>query len=243
MKLIDVHVHLGSWMFPIPPVSPEQLLTAMDRFQIEQSIVSSSSAILYDFRAGNRELLEMIHDHPRLWGYIVVNPNYPEESLAELEKYWTQPRFLGVKFHPEQHAYAINNENAMRILHKVGTMGKPILVHTFGREQVSNLGAVAAAFPELTVIMAHMGGDAWQEGITAAARYPNLYLEPCSSFADSDKIGAAVRAIGADRILFGSDATLLHPGFTFGMLRDASITESQRELIAAVNARRIFHLT
>ena len=44
----------------------------------------------------------------------------------------------------------------------------------------------AAICPKLKIIMAHMGGDTWQDGINIALQYNNLYLELCGSFSDAD---------------------------------------------------------
>ena len=41
---------------------------------------------------------------------------------------------------------------------------------------------------------------------SAGESAPNLYLDCCAFFADSYKIGAAVRMLGEYRILFGSGA-------------------------------------
>jgi predicted TIM-barrel fold metal-dependent hydrolase len=243
MKIIDTHVHLGDWMFPSPTVSPEKLLSYMDLYQIEHSVISSSSAILYNFVEGNRELLESIKNHSRLWGYIVLNPHYLDESFRELEKYQAEIKFVGLKFHPEQQAYHLNGKNTIKLLKQISETRSelPILIHTFGKELVANIGEIAALFPNLKIIMAHMGGDIWQEGIEVASCYPNVFLDPCCSFSDVDKISTAVKTLGAERILFGSDQTLLDPGFTIGMLRDAEITESQTEQIAYKNALQLFN--
>ena len=212
MKIVDIHAHLGNWMYPISPVSPEKFISYMDLYRIEHSIISSSSAILYDFIEGNQELLNTIKKHSRLWGYIVVNPHYLDESFRELDKYKDETKFVGVKFHPESNAYNMNAMNSIKLLKYISDAELPILVHTFGKEQVNNIGKAAAICPRLKIIMGHMGGDTWQDGINIASQYNNLYLEPCCSFPDTDKISMAVNTIGAERVLFGSDSELLNPG-------------------------------
>jgi predicted TIM-barrel fold metal-dependent hydrolase len=96
--------------------------------------------------------------------------------------------------------------------------------------------------PDLPIIMAHMGGDLWWEGIAAARESPNLYVDPCGTCADADKIGVAVRELGAERMLFGSDYTLFDPAYTLGMIEDADLSAEQRALILYGNAQRLFNL-
>jgi hypothetical protein len=91
--------------------------------------------------------------------------------------------------------------------------------------------------------MGHMGGDNWQEGIEAAAKTNNIYLEPCSSFPDADKVLAAVEAVGPDRVLFGSDSNLLNPAFTVGMVADTDLSIEIKRKIFYENAQRLFNFT
>jgi len=68
-------------------------------------------------------------------------------------------------------------------------------------------------FPDVPIVMAHMGfvdvifADA---AIKMARRAPNLYLDTTGVSADT-KVTAAARAIGASRILCGSDSPFTNP--------------------------------
>ena len=99
---------------------------------------------------------------------------------------------------------------------------------------------VARDNPDVPIIMAHMGGDAWREGLRAAAESPNLYVDMCASWADADKVAEAVDALGPERVLFGSDFTLFDPAHTLGMIEDAVLSDEARELILHGNAERLF---
>ncbi len=242
MKLIDVHTHLGNWMFPVHNLTVQDFLRTMEQNGIEKSVISSGPAILYDFREGNEELAEDLQGVAELWGYIVLNPHYLGESLVELKKYCSNPKFVGIKLHPEQNHYRLISKNAYTLFTAIADTGLPVLVHTFP-EQTYDLMEVAKAFPSVQIIMGHMGGDNWQEGIEAAAKTNNIYLEPCSSFPDADKVLAAVEAVGPDRVLFGSDSNLLNPAFTVGMVADTDLSIEIKRKIFYENAQRLFNFT
>ena len=97
--IIDVHCHLGRWQFPLPDGGAAGLLALMRQAGVDRAVISSAQAIVYDLSGGNRSLAEAIAGHPELLGYVVVNPNYLEQSCRELDRYYALPNFVGAKIH------------------------------------------------------------------------------------------------------------------------------------------------
>jgi hypothetical protein len=209
---------------------------------IARAIVSSALAIVYDFREGNRALAEAIRPHPELFGYVTINLNYPEEGIRELETYAPNPKFVGAKIHPNYSGQKIDSPDGRRVLRALNEIGRPLLLHTYSSalESPWNAVPVARLNPRVPIIMAHMGGDVWREGIRAAKEAPNLFVDMCASWADADKVADAVSELGAERVLFGSDFTLFDPAHTLGMIEDADLSEDTRSLILHGNAERLF---
>jgi len=222
------------------------MVANMRRRGIDRAIVSSVLAITHDPRPGNRALADAIAAHPELFGYVAVAINNLEESRQQLDTYLRQPRFVGVKVevHPIYCLQELSSYDGQTLMRAVAEYGKPVLVHTHTSQLESpwNVVPVARAHPHLPIIMAHMGGDAWWQGIAAARQAANLYIDPWGTCIDSDKIGVAVRELGAEKMLFGSDYGLFEPAYTLGMLEDADISAEQRELILHGNAERVFGL-
>ncbi len=242
MSVIDIHLHYGPWYFPIHTPSIAEMRETLQRFGITRGIVSSSVALIYDFREGNRLLMEALAGHTDLLGYVTVNHNYVEESLQELETYLGEPNFVGVKMHPLCFRQPVDTPEGRRMVRAVAEHGVPLLVHTHtsSLESPWHVVPVAKENPSLPIIMAHMGGESWMEGIRVAQEVSNLYLEPCCSYPDADKLRLAVDAIGAERILFGSDYSLLDPAFTLGMVQSSGLTSTERDLVLEGNALRLF---
>ena len=86
----------------------------------------------------------------------------------------------------------------------------------------------------------HMGGDDWPYALEVAADRPNVLLELCSGLAPVGKIEQAVAMVGADRLLFGSDLTILDPGYTLGTVLGSEISEAEKRSILYNNAKRVF---
>lgn len=246
MKKIDVHLHYGYWPFPIfVNENEEDFLKLLAQAEIEKGILSSSLAILYDFVAGNAQVANLISKHNNLYGYIVLNPNYLKEANEELEKYKDNTKFVGVKVHHTYSVQPIDSAFSLELFRLIEKTNLPVLVHTYGYENTApkRLLKVLDSCPNLTIIMAHMGGDNWREAIEIAKLSQNIYLEPSCRYNEYNKIKEAVDRIGADRIIFGSDAPLLHPYFTIGMIEEARLTEEEKEKIYFKNAEKLFNLS
>lgn len=239
MAIIDVHAHFGEWPFPARALDAPGMLALMDRHGIARAIFSSVLAIVYDMEEGNRRLAETLKASERLFGYVVLNPNFPERSRREMDRYFDHPAFVGAKLHASYSRSPIGSERTQRLIAEVAARGKPLLLHTWGAADIAAVAATTAAEGP-PVIMGHAGADAWREGIRAAAENPRLYLDFCSSYAERDKIAQALAGAGAEKIVFGSDMDLIAPSFTLAMFEDTPMSDSQRDAICAANARRIF---
>ena len=97
------------------------------------------------------------------------------------------------------------------------------------------------------MVLAHLGHGFLDQSFEIAERYPNVYFD-CSHvvegsadppvLSDADA-ASAVRRLGVERVLFGSDWPWGHP------LRDAQriqrwpLTEHEKRLILSENARSV----
>jgi hypothetical protein len=252
MKCVDVHCYFGKWGFPIYDMDISDMLTMMERAEVEKGILMSAQAIQYDFVAGNAELAEAIVQHDGLYGYVYINMHYPQLAMKEMEKYLASDKFVGVKYNGEYSrapACAPENKEVFALLEQ--TYRKPLLLHTWGLPEHGNAVAyslpsqalkLAQAHPQLKIVMGHMGGTEWMSAIRAAEQAPNLYLDTCASYADRDKIGVAVNELGAERVLFGSGATEGNLFMQKGAVLDADLKPAEREMVLYHNACRVFDI-
>lgn len=242
MPIIDVHAHYGWWSFPIRINSIEHINQLCERYEIEKVMLSSTEAIMCDMIRGNQQLAEAIKGQDRLLGYVVINPNYIDESSAEMRKYLYLPNFVGAKLHWTWAGQPLNSERTMELIKAYRRYDKPILIHTYSLNDALAVINLIKQFPGLIVIMAHMGGPDWERAVRAVENHAQIFVEPCSSQPHRDKVRFAVDRLGPRRVLFGSDMTLLHPAFVLGMVMDADLTDSQRQAILYRNAKHVFGL-
>ena len=123
----------------------------------------------------------------------------------------------------------------------------PILVHTFHKavDQLpcESLGIhqanLARRYPEARFIMAHIGANCLRE-LRMVKDCPNVWADFSGSIAHADDLEYAVRILGEDRILFGSDMPAIGFQPSYGQLLEADLTDAQREKIKWQNAQRVF---
>jgi predicted TIM-barrel fold metal-dependent hydrolase len=169
-----------------------------------------------------------------------------------MEKYLPSDKFVGVKYQGEYSratASAPANRAAFDLLEKV--YRKPLLIHSWGLPEHGNAVAyslpaqileLARAHPDLKIVMGHMGGTEWMDGIRAAEQAPNLYLDTCASYADQDKLAVAVRALGPEKVLFGSGATEGSLVMQKAAILDAALTDAEKAIVLYEAARQVFDL-
>ncbi|HMP42292.1 MAG TPA: amidohydrolase family protein [Roseiflexaceae bacterium] len=240
-KKIDVHAHLhaGDYRFPIEAAGPAVAIADCRHYEIEYMIASSSVGIFYDMVAGNREMKAIIDDIPQFRGYVVVNANDVEGSAAEMDHYYQFENFVGAKIHCEYSQQHTGGEPMRALFAEIAKRGRPVKIHNDGPGWQYAIRDLARAHPQLPIIVAH-GGPKGTGAIVAEC--PNVYLEFCSSRPTRGVIPDALAAVGPERLMYGSDQDLLHPGFVLGTYHDAGFTAEQEHQIMYSNAKRLFRL-
>ncbi|WP_326823872.1 amidohydrolase family protein [Streptosporangium sp. NBC_01756] len=240
--IIDVHAHWGPWFFTMDVA--ELTVRAMDRYGIDLAIVSGTEAVIYDAPAGNRALaayLDSAPDAARLYGYVTVNPRRLADAERDLNAYLPTGRFVGVKIHTDYTGSPVTSPRLRDALALVASAGVPALVHTWGTS-VLDLAQVCLDTPGLRVIAGHMGADGYRHAIEAARGCDRLYLEPCWSHFPAGRIAEVAAAVDPERLLFGTDSTLIDPASAFGAVAAAGLTGAAADRLAWRNAAALFRL-
>lgn len=238
--VIDVHGHVGPWPFPMRGRGIGDVQDLMKRRGLQKCVVSSTRAIVSDFITGNAELAEALRECPDVYGYVTVNPNCPEESICEIDKYLADPKFVGLKMHPAYSRSPIDGEGALRIARRIEGKGVPFLIHTMGPGECARIGRLAEQIPDVPIIMGHGGAAAWRESLGVVRNTGNTYVEFCCSTEEYGKIRQVLDAVGPERVMFGSDLGLFDPAYNLGTYEEAGLTPEEEAAVMRDNAQRLF---
>lgn len=245
VDIVDVHAHLGPYsLFLIPSSGIDAMVGVMDRTGVRQAVLASNRAIQHDAHAGNTETLRAADRFPgRITAYAVVNPwQRPERELARLE---TDPRFVGIKVHPDLHEYPLSGPLYEPVWEHSSRTGIPVLTHTWygsAFDDPAHVGAVLARHPGARVILGHSGVSpaGMAASIAVAREHPSAYLEICGSSMTGALLRWLVSEAGADRVLFGSDFPFIDQRLSLGRVAGAGLDPAAATAVLGGNARLLF---
>jgi predicted TIM-barrel fold metal-dependent hydrolase len=250
MTIIDAHTHFATKDKGYPPCTVEDLLSVMDKNSIDSIVTcapysSIGKDMTYD-EANAFIAVSMEKAPERIIGFVRVNPHLQENALKSIKDGVLKQGFKGVKYHPRNEAFAINSEEVSFPLAEVAAkLGVPILIHTgepdtYGYAQPTLVGDLADSFPDLTLIIGHMGKRLYEDAILVARWFENIILE--TSFRSPKDITKAVRRVGADRVVYGSDMPFGLPEIEMMKIRLCDIKSEEKDMLLGANMARILKL-
>jgi len=246
--IIDAHCHLGPFRnFHIPEPDIDGIVTVFDRLGIDVGVFAAHSGISSDYRLGNDEVRKAAERHPgRVHGYCCVNPNYPDDVQAELERCFADPRFRGIKLHPELHDdYPLEGPGYARVWDFAQRWRVPVLVHSyFGGDSLPTFEAIANRLESAPLLLGHGGLDLGVAGVIELVhRLPNVYLDLTGPASWDGLVEFLVAEVGAGRLLFGSDVPFVDAALQLGGCAYARITDADRRRILGENAAALFGIS
>ncbi len=247
MKVCDCHCHVGEFYDQINKkhvsYSPAELVKCMHEADVDLAIVSNISAVDAPMQA-NFELAEWVEEYREL---VPIAWTTPEVTKVGEVRQLFALGFRGLKFHPTAGGYRADSNEVDRYLRICAQEGKPALFHCAADESSApeRYMALAERNPDVWIILAHMNlfGPA-EAAIRVAEAYPNICLD--TSWARPEDVKDAILRIGAERILWGTDAPL---GGECHYRRDrvraaleSKLDEGELKSVMWGNAARLFSL-
>jgi uncharacterized protein len=107
-----------------------------------------------------------------------------------------------------------------------------------GESTPNDLAAMAARHPDATIICGHTGGD-WERGVRAIAPFKNVYADLAGGDPTAGETEMAVRELGAERVLYGSDAGGRSFASQLAKVLGAQIRPDEKRRILGENTARL----
>ena len=175
-----------------------------------------------------------------------INPQHGGQALDEMRRCVEELGMPGVKLWVARKA---NHPEVFPVVEQGIKLGIFFLQHAWfkvggsGEDEStpSDVAELAARYPEARLLMAHTGGD-WEQGIAAIRDCENVAVDICGTDSEMGMAELAVQVLGAERVVFGTDAGKLSARdfvSQLGKAMGAHVTEDERRLILAGNIRRL----
>ena len=224
----------------------EEFVRYLDRTGVQRGIINSvrcqEAKTPAEFIAGNREVARYAEKYKgRFLGACVVNPLYIDESLREIEDCRKQLGFVWVgELCNYMAPFEYTIKEFQMLVEQVVKLNMVLDVHT----ELEEMEYIIQKFPQATIVFPHFGdGHEYEhifKRIDAVAAHPNTYLD--TSGYGHDRVGMleyAVKTIGPDRVLFGSDFSINCPATVIARVENALITEGQKRKILSENLQAL----
>jgi predicted TIM-barrel fold metal-dependent hydrolase len=237
---IDIRVNFSRHDTLGRPFGIEGMKKALDRFGIETAILIPRLAVDADFLQGNRELLEAIQGDDRLFGYLAVNPVFPEESIRLMRQAMPLPKFVATAMFRGASKPFPNLDDCREVLNAYRRFTKPVMLDVTSCDAISAAEQIAAEFPTIKFILGSMGGKDWK-GVMSLGRLLNVHLETSGTL-DSEKVEEAVESFGPRRVLFGSDLPFANPASMLALIQSSNVAKDVMTRILDTNAKNLFGL-
>jgi len=249
--IIDCHVHIRSG-YDDPDERVGGLIQYGDRMGIDRMCLSLGTSREHypnpDIITESNEMVwEAVEQHPdRFIGFCYLNPCYLYHSLGEMDRCIVNGPFRGIKLWIAMHC---DQPNLDPVAERAAELGVPILQHTWikitgnlpDESEPRHLAALAERHPETTFIMAHSGGN-WERGYKTIIEQQNVYGELAGGDPEMGQAELAVRLLGADRVVYGSDAPGRSIASQMSKVTGADLTEDEKAAILGGNMERILGL-
>lgn len=220
--IVDLHVHLnlekddeGS-----SGAAVGKLLDCMDRVGVRKAniipmVVKNGGHL--DFLNERSTLFcaeflnKAVNKHKnRLFSMIWLNPYLETGFLRDIiRKYVIGGYINGVKLLTEMNASDKRLEPLAALLEEYDI---PLLYHCwyktvgkgYSESDPSEISRLAGKFPGLRIVMAHLGGCRCR-GVQEIKKHKNVLIDTSGSFYEDGYLEYALKELGPDRVLFGSD--------------------------------------
>jgi hypothetical protein len=144
-----------------------------------------------DARKVNDATAALVAQAPeKVIGFMSVWPDAPD-AVAEMERAYHDLKLRGLKLGPNYQNFEPLGENALRVYAKAQEWNLPVLFHQ-GTSPIRDaplryahplvMDEIAIRFPELRIVMAHIGHP-WQDDCLVVIRkHPNVYADVSGRF-------------------------------------------------------------
>ncbi len=204
----------------------------------------------------NLDVKKLVGRHPgKFLGFCLINPAEPG-AVDDFEAWIKSEGFAGLKLYTTVYA---DDPLVDPLAEKAAELGVPILFHvewewpwlysrvgrfrynpnpTDKRSSGIHIRALAERHPSTNIINGHVNmlGQDWEASIRAIKGCPNVYADLSGSACSRGCIEFAVRELGAERCVFGTDGSIAP---CIAAIISAGIGDDERELILSGNAMRL----
>jgi len=252
--IIDADTHISPTGEDAMAITVDELLRRMDRAGVSKALTWLRPPYMREIDGSNAYVYQAMKRHPdRILGFGWADPRLGVDRAKDMVRRCIEEYgFFGVKLNGAQNSYYIDDPVlSIPVIEEIARTGKLLAFHVgtdaFEQTHPFRVGKIARQFPQVQILVVHMGGvgfaDLSNAAVEIAQEYPNLTL--IGSAVRAVAVLKAIKTLGAHRVCFGSDTpfALMHVELAkYNALLDGEVSEGEKEDIMAGNIARLMGL-
>jgi predicted TIM-barrel fold metal-dependent hydrolase len=253
--IIDGDTHISPTGEDAYAITFDELIRRMDRSGVAKALAWLRPPYGREIDESNAYVYQATQQHPdRILGFGWADPRLGVDTAKNAVRRCVETYgFYGVKLNGAQNSYYIDDPQiSLPVIEEIAKYDTLLAFHVgadaFEATHPFRVAKIARLFPEVQILMVHMGGvghaDLSNAAIEMAQQCPNLTL--IGSSVRATAILKAIKLLGAHRVCFGSDTPfgLMHVEVAkYKALLEGEVTSGEREMIMAGNIARLLGLS
>ncbi len=258
--IIDAHAHNlqpgapDVYNMPTPDINftPADWIRQMDAIAFEQLYLIPGET-LFDPHITCRDYTAELRRHaPRRFRYMeIFHPRGDAAHFKRVRASLADPACAGIKIHPVTHKVPADDDAYARIFDLSAASGKTIMTHSweisdYNPEQFKgHPDRFRIHLPRLQgmpFVLGHAGGrpSAFAATVQVCRDFPNVHVDLAGDYFHNGMVDAFADAIGADKIIFGTDVDWFDPRCELGVALGSRQTDNALAKILRGNALRVY---
>jgi predicted TIM-barrel fold metal-dependent hydrolase len=241
--IIDMHTHIWGGT---DAADGDTLIEMANRFHLEAVVVmplfGGTCPSPAEIAAGNEAVAALAKRDPRMKPMVTVYPRHGELAVREMKR-CIDAGFIGLKIWVSP----ADEPCVFPLIERMIKRGQPTLIHAMHKSvgqlplesDPKNIANLAKRYPAAKIIMPHVGGNFYYS-CEAIADCPNVWTDPSGTYCETGMVEHAVKVLGADRVMFGSDAPGADLVNNIAKVAGAEIGDADKRAIFADNARKLW---
>lgn len=238
-------------------LSVDNVLAQMQEAGIEKSVLFACIApVLY---ASNEFVSQMCQKYPdKFIGFASIHPLQWNPACI-LDKAVKKLGLKGLKLHPPLQHFYPNDKKMFPVYKKAMQLNIPVVFHVgstpFGslvrldQADPMLLDEVAVKFPELKIVLTHLGTMWHYNAFMVAEKNPNVYIDTAGYPYEIKQLldNNLINRIGADKFIFGTDFPMPYEGRLHKMkdfvdcFNELNLSNEIKEKIFSKNFERLMN--
>lgn len=220
------------------------LLETMKEEKVDRAIIIAAPP-----HASNDFILEVAQEHPELIPVVNIPPG-DQSKLGDFVARGAR----ALKIHAAIDGQGPDSPHYRRLLGEAEELGLPVIVHTgcihmklvyrdpeLGKAE--RFRSWFKDFPKVQFILAHMNFHEPEIALELCKDFSNLHVD--TSWQPPLVIKKAIKYLGPERVLFGTDWPLVGDNISIGLRRieacvDHGLSQENSKLVLGLNAQRLF---